>query len=328
MVSRCAVCTWVARAGHGGTDDYESWLGVRSLPKFNWNSAELRRRFVDGPSAIAQRWLRPPYGLDGWRVDVANMTGRRGAQADTWNVARLLRRGVCAARADGLLVAEHAHDATGDLDRDGWHGTMNYAGFTRPLWTWLRSDGLDLPDFLGVPGGVPRRGGREVAATMRTFAALTSWRTYTHGWSLVGSHDTARIRTVAGDPDRVEVAVGLLIAMPGVPMIFAGDEIGQQGVNGEDSRRPIPWHRRQDWDEVTWARYRALVALRHASPALRHGGLRWAHIDDDVLCFLRETADERVLVSARRASGSPLRVTGVCASAAENMYGGATVLCG
>ncbi len=111
-------------------------------------------------------------------------------------------------------------------------------------------------------------------------------------------------------------------------MIFAGDEIGQQGVNGEDSRRPMPWHRRQDWDEVTWARYRALVALRHASRALRHGGLRWAHVDDDVLCFLRETADERVLVSARRASGSPLRVAGVCASAAENMYGGATVPCG
>ncbi len=52
---------------------------------------------------------------------------------------------------------------------------------------------------------------------------------------------------------------------------------------------------------------------------------RWARIDDDVLCFLREAADE---VSARRASGSPLRLAGVCASTAENMYGGATVLCG
>ena len=34
---------------------------------------------------------------------------------------------------------------------------MNYAGFTRPVWAWLRAPtSWTLPDFLGVPGGVPR----------------------------------------------------------------------------------------------------------------------------------------------------------------------------
>src|SRR5690606_17218524 len=101
--------------------------------------------------SVAQRWLRPPYNLDGWRVDVANMTGRRKTDSFTHEVARLLRRTVSGVRRDGLLVAEHAHDSTGDLDRDGWHGTMNYAGFTRPVWSWLRAAELDLPDFMGVP---------------------------------------------------------------------------------------------------------------------------------------------------------------------------------
>jgi len=142
--------------GGFGEDDYESWQGVKSLPKLNWASPELRRRFVDGPDSVTQRWLRPPYGLDGWRVDVANMTGRRAAQSDTVEVARLLRRGTTAARGEALLVAEHAHDASADLDRDGWQATMNYAGFTRPLWTWLRSENLSLPDFLGVPAAYRR----------------------------------------------------------------------------------------------------------------------------------------------------------------------------
>lgn len=31
------------------------------------------------------------------------------------------------------LVAEHGHDASGDLTGTGWQGTMNYHGFTRPL---------------------------------------------------------------------------------------------------------------------------------------------------------------------------------------------------
>ena len=52
--------------------------GVPSLPKFNWSSAELRRRFIEGPDSVVARLLEPPFSLDGWRIDVANMTGRLG----------------------------------------------------------------------------------------------------------------------------------------------------------------------------------------------------------------------------------------------------------
>lgn len=304
-------------------DRYESWLGVASLPKLNWGSAELRRRFVGGPASVAQRWLRAPFHLDGWRVDVANMTGQRGADSFTHEVARLLRRTVADAAPHGLLIAEHNHDATGDLDQDGWHGTMNYAGFTRPVWSWLRSDVLALPDFLGVPGGVPRRDGRDTVATMRAFAALTSWRSLTNSWTMLGSHDTARIRTVVGDRDRVEVALGLLVTLPGVPMIFAGDEIGLTGVNGEDARRPMPWHRPDSWDRVTLGRLRDLIAMRRDSDALQRGGLRWAHVDGDAIAFLRETESERLLVLARRAPGRPVRLDGANAADVSNVYGGA-----
>ena len=89
-------------------------------------------------------------------------------------------------------------------------------------------------------------------------------------------------------------------------MLFAGDEIGLEGVLGEDSRRPMPWHRREQWDEQTLATYAALASARAAHPALVHGGLRWAHVDEDCLAFLREHPDGDVLVVARRAPGEPL----------------------
>ena len=38
----------------------------------------LRRRLVDGPDSVVGRFLAPDVGLDGWRVDVANMAGRFG----------------------------------------------------------------------------------------------------------------------------------------------------------------------------------------------------------------------------------------------------------
>ncbi|MET8306437.1 glycoside hydrolase family 13 protein [Micromonospora sp. NPDC005173] len=306
------------------TGDYESWNGIKSLPKLNWGSAELRRRFATADDAALRRWLRPPYGLDGWRVDVANMTGRRGADAYTHEVAALLRSVLAADRPDGLLMAEHGHDHTGDLDRDGWHGTMNYVGFTDPVWSWLRHGDQPVPNFLGTPGGVPRRDADAVLGTMDAYRSLISWRSYTHSWQLLGSHDSARIRTVVGDAARQEVAAGLLATMPGIPMIFAGDELGLVGTNGESSRTPMPWHRPQSWDAGTLAAYQALIALRRGEPALRHGGLRRLHHDPDTIVFLREAPTGAVLVLARRAAGAPVRLAGL--PAAENVYGGAPAL--
>jgi alpha-glucosidase len=283
---------------------YQSWCGVASLPKLNWNSELTRSRMI----AVLQRWLGTPDRplLDGWRVDVANMTGRRGADDLTHEVAALLRRAVVAVKPDAMFVAEHAHDASGDLDADGWHGTMNYGGFTRPVWTWLRGTGLELPWFFGAPGGVPARDGHDALAAIRAFAGQLSWRSLVHSWQLLDSHDTARIRTVTGSAELQLVAVGLQATLPGTPMIFAGSEFGLTGWNGEHSRTPMPWQRPGDIDSAMLTAYQQLFALRRAEHALRHGGLRWLHVSADTLVFLRETESGSLLMLARRAADSPV----------------------
>ncbi|HLF68828.1 MAG TPA: alpha-amylase family glycosyl hydrolase, partial [Gaiellaceae bacterium] len=138
---------------------YESWLGVASLPKLDHRSAELERRFFDGDGSVVQRWLRPPYSLDGWRIDVANMTGRRDAVDLSLEVAGRVRQAALAARPDAVVIAEHAHDVRPALQPGSWHGTMAYSGFTRPVWTWLRGESLPprpASEFFGLPVGVPR----------------------------------------------------------------------------------------------------------------------------------------------------------------------------
>ncbi|MER6951544.1 glycoside hydrolase family 13 protein [Nonomuraea sp. NPDC000554] len=291
------------------TGDYESWWGFKTLPKFNWGSDLVRERVP----AVLNRWLGP---LDGWRVDVANMTGRRGADDYNHEVAALLRR---ALPEQAAFIAEHNHDASLDLDGDGWHGTMNYGGFTRPVWSWLRGPDLDLDHFLGVPGGVPSKDGLDTLATFRAFGSHMSWRSLTHSWQLLDSHDSPRVRTVTGSRERHLVALGLQATLPGTPMVFAGSEFGLTGVNGEHSRTPMPWNRPGDQDLTTLAAYRELFGLRSAEPALRHGGLRWLHADADCLVFARETAEETLLVCARRAPGAPLPI----GARAEGVYNAA-----
>lgn len=307
---------------------YVGWLGHGSLPKLNFGSDELLARMVDGPDSVIGRWLAEPYALDGWRIDVANMTGRYGAEDRTHDVARAVRATMQAANPEAVLVSEHFHDAAADLGVGGWHVNMNYTAFTRPVWSWLVEPGSAL-QFNSMPVAVARRGGEAMVDAMRDFDATVPWSVTRHQWNLLGSHDTARVRTVLGSAGAVEVAAGLLFTYPGTPVLFAGDEGGLTGTNGEHARVPMPWADIAGggprWDAATFEVYRALIALRRSSRALREGGLRWAVVDADAVAYLRETPDERVLVLVARAAWEGATLPGhlLAGDAAANLYGGA-----
>lgn len=284
--------------------DYEAWWGIKTLPKLNWRSPELRRRMQH----VGRKWLQAPFELDGWRVDVANMSGRTGSTDLNRDVAPTLRKVL---NDDSLLVMEHFHDYRPDFR--GWHGTMNYAGFSRPVWTWLRGE-IEIPYF-GLPIAMPRLGGEASAASMRAFRAGVPWDFTLHSWAILDSHDVARFRTVAGSEERQLVGIGLQMTTPGVPMVFAGDELGLEGAWGEDARRTMPWGEPLPplFDE-----YRRLIALRRTHEALARGGLRYAYVDDDVIAYVRETRDERLLCVASRAPHEPVRLP---VRAEETLYG-------
>jgi alpha-glucosidase len=289
--------------------DYEAWWGIKTLPKLNWRSPELRRRL----QAVARKWLEPPYSLDGWRVDVANMSGRVAETDLNADVAPTVREML---NDDSLLVAEHFHDYRPDFR--GWHGAMNYAGFSRPVWTWLRGD--FAPDYFGLPIKMPRLGAEASAATMRAFRAGVPWDFVLHSWAILDSHDVPRFRTIAGSEERQLVGIGLQMTSPGVPMVFAGDELGLEGEWGEDARRTMPWgsERRRLFDE-----YRRLIRLRRTHEALARGGIRYAYVDDDVIAYLRETRSERLLCLASRDEHAAVRLSlaSLRAGELETLYG-------
>ena len=287
--------------------DYEAWWGIKTLPKLNWLSQDLRTR-VQG---VTRKWLQPPYSLDGWRVDVANMTGRTGETDVNADVAPTLR---AVLNDDSLLVAEHFHDFRPDFR--GWHGVMNYGGFSRPVWTWLRGE-VEIPYF-GLPVTMPRLGGEASVATMRAFRAGVPWQFVLSSWAILDSHDSPRFRTMAGSRERQLVGVGLQMTTPGVPMVFAGDELGLEGEWGEDARRTMPWDRPDSWDKQLLEEYRRLIALRRSSEALARGSIRYAYVDEDAIAYLRETRDERLLCLATRADHAPLRVP---FTSLETLYG-------
>ncbi|NEN07636.1 glycoside hydrolase family 13 protein [Diaminobutyricibacter tongyongensis] len=298
--------------------EYVSWLGVPSLPKFNWNSAELRRRFIEGPGSVVGHWLAAPYNFDGWRIDVSNMTGRYREDDLNEEVRRTIRRTMLAVNPDTILLGESTNDASSDFQGDAWHGAMTYTNFTRPIWGWL-SEPDSESSYFGLPfGTIPLYDGEQFFAAHRQFTAGFPWRTRLGTMNALDTHDTPRFLTNA-KPGTVPVAFGMSVTLPGIPVVFAGDEFGLTGVDGEASRIPLPWAEENGSAADTIALYASLIGLRRAHSALNGGGMRWLHVSPEALVYVREDADESILVVAARETYDLTLPPGLVSSPGEDL---------
>lgn len=309
-------------------DDYACWLGVRSLPKLNYRSERLRDAMFAGHDAIMRRWLRPPFRIDGWRVDVANMLARQGETQLGHKIGRAIRRAVKAEAPQAYLLGEHFFDGTSHLQGEELDASMNYQGFMLPLLRWIA--GYDLEQKKRRPWAdtqpLPTA---DLAAQWRDYLAAIPWQIALQQFNLLGSHDTPRALSVlGGDTARMQAATALLFAFPGVPNVYYGDEIGLEGAADPDNRRCMIW------DEGAWrhdlrAWYQTLIRLRRTAPALRWGGFQLLHAAGETLAFQRESPEERLIVVARRAADGLARLPVAIAGAAEGatfreLLGGAT----
>jgi alpha-glucosidase len=280
---------------------YVGWYGLESLPKLNFSSQALRKVMYEGKNSIVKKWISPKYGMAGWRIDVGNMTGRQGSENHHTEVMQGIRNAMTEVNPQTWLVAENGDFEATDLNGLGWQGAMNYQGFMRPFWNWINRNPEITGGFQGLPFAMPKINGEQLVASMKEFNASIPWRSLTASMMLLDSHDTARFRTVVmGDRKAHIAAMTMMLTYPGVPSIFAGDEIGLEGSWGEDARRTINWRDKSGWDLEFFSQVTELVKLRRSQDALINGGLRWVAVEDDYLLFLRESKKQSILIFVSR----------------------------
>ena len=231
---------------------YEAWFGIKSLPKLNYRSERLRDYMYAGENAVMRYWLRPPFRIDGWRIDVANMLGRQDEVQLGHKIGRGMRRAVKAEKPDAYLIGEHFFDGTAHLQGDELDAVMNYQGFTFPVLQWLAHfDSAKVwrrewPDRSYISADV-------MAAQWQAFLAVVPWQIALQQFNLLDSHDIPRILTHVGeDVARGLIAVALLMTFPGVPCVYYGDEIGMVGASDPDNRRCMIWDE-SEWNAPTCA---------------------------------------------------------------------------
>ena len=225
----------------GKATNYTAWWGFKSLPKFNKEHPAVRQYLLD----VGRYWIE--QGIDGWRLDVPNEINDDDFWAD-------FRSTVRSANPDAYLIGE-----IWEID-PRWVGDKHFDGL------------MNYPvrkAILGLLTG--ERDNAGFAADIATILKAYPYENMLAMYSLLGSHDVERIRTLLGGSiEKTRLANTLLFGLPGVPAIYYGDEVGVEGGRDPDCRRAFPWNEK-DWQRGLLEHFRQLTQIRKAYPALRRG---------------------------------------------------------
>ncbi len=249
------VHTWPIPTPPRDTRDhrYASFAFADNMPKLNTNNPAVIAYFCDR----CADWVET-YGIDGIRFDVGNEISHRMVKA--------IRRRVHAIRPDVYLLGEIWHDASPWLEGDEYDAVMNYP----------------LQQTVARFFGDRRRTAQALGGDLQRCMDMYRRQTRDVLFNLFDSHDTDRLYTRAGSEDAFFQQIVLLLTLAGSPSLYYGTEIGLEGGHDPDCRRCMPWDALDTPENrVRRAQVKQLIALRHALPELRGGGMEFVECAPD-----------------------------------------------
>jgi cyclomaltodextrinase / maltogenic alpha-amylase / neopullulanase len=237
--------------------DYTHYFDWDHLPNLNYDNPQVRTMMTEA----FEHWIRD-FDVDGFRVDAAWGIKRR--RPDYWAEWRAELKRV---KPDLLLLAEAtARDPY--YFRNGFD--VGYDWTSRPgQWPWAsawdfpqEAQALLAPTLTNQGQGYPKD-----AIVLR----------------FLNNNDTGVRFLDQHGVDMTRVASALEFTVPGIPLLFAGDEIGA-------SYQPYTAYDRLPWKDKYGLRewYDGLIGLRDTLPALRSHEISVLQTDDSgTLAYVR-----------------------------------------
>ena len=242
---------------------------------------------VDLVADVMTHWCA--RGADGWRLDAAY-----AVPSSFW--AQVLPR-VREAHSEVFVVGEVIHGDYVALVRDsGWDSLTQYE-----LWKAIWSSLKDV-NFHELAHALGRH-----EEFLQSFVPMT----------FVGNHDVTRIASQVG-PDKAALAAVLLLTLPGIPSIYAGDEQAYAGVKeerlgGDDDVRPrFPATPAElsDLGASMHALYRELIGVRRRHPWLYDATLEVTSLSNEAIEYVvRARQGERELAVELDSVAGSARIT-------------------
>jgi len=240
--------------------EYSCWWGIKSMPEVNFSNKAALKEFITGENSIINFWMK--QGADAIRFDCGNDLGME--------VCDLIYKQI-KGRNDSISVIGEVTNYAADWMKV-YDGIQDYF-YTKSLFSLL-----------------------DEKITARQFGMNMKRRYESYGhdkavssFLMVSSHDFPRLLdSCNGDMTKYYIALTLQFTLPGIPMIYYGEEIGMTGGWDPLNRAPMIW------DESKWNReivyfHKKMISFRNSRPELNGGKYEdlseW--LDNGVIAFLR-----------------------------------------
>ena len=107
----------------------------------------------------------------------------------------------------------------------------------------------------------------------------------------------------------MKLHLAYILTIPGVPVIYYGDEIGMTGASDPDNRRMMRFDAElNEYEKQTFKDVSKLIHIRKDHPALRYGDFLTLQAKNNIYAYLRSDMNERILTILNK-SKDPQEVT-------------------
>ena len=207
-------------------DKYECWWGFDNQPDVDELNPSYLDYIVNGKNSIISKWMN--LGASGWRLDVADELPDEFIEA--------LKKKTREINPESIVIGEVWEDASNKI---------SYSQRRKYLF------GKELDSVTNYPfrNAILKYVKSEIDANVFSRTIFSLYENYPienfySTMNILGNHDTERVLTVLNEDIRLlELALILQMVLPGVPLIYYGDEAGLLGNKDPENRKAYPWGR-------------------------------------------------------------------------------------
>ena len=251
----------------GEIPNYKCFGYYGGMPKLNLKNPEVEKYITD----VACYWIKE-CDIDGWRMDVGDEISHF-----FW---KNFRKAIKAVKKDMLIIGEIWHYAGDFLEGDEWDTVMNYPFYLNMI-DLLADTRINVSQFVQNLGYLEGRLNKKCYPLM---------------WNLIDSHDTARFLHLCNDNKKKQhLAAAFQLLLPGMPMVYYGDEFAMPGANDPDCRRGMYWDEEyQDKEMFKW--YKKLLQIRKTHTCVVDGELIEisARDEEETIVMIRKNGEETI----------------------------------
>jgi glycosidase len=256
---------------------YETFAFEPKMPKLNTRNPAVR----DYLTSVGRYWI-DEFNIDAWRLDVANEIDHKFWRHFREKIEHKKGhspsvKGSHSADRDQrvFILGEVWHDALPWLDGSQFHSVMNYPLYSAII-KFLAKDQINASAFK-----------KEITRILHLYPVQIMSVLF----NIIGSHDTPRAATAAGENmSKLKLMFLFQFAFPGVPSIYYGDELGMTGEHDPGCRACMNWNPSEEQKDMQ-SFVKNLIANRKREIAF--GSPHFMFLDSERIRPIKRKKDEQ-----------------------------------